>query len=319
MDGNSLTDGERQDARDDARTTGQKWRRWWMRAPERVRRYGMSAFGCAVVAAVYAWEARNATLGFVQEFDPGLFWAIVGAMGASGASLLCWRWAMESFRAVPKSPDKIFPAVLALIMALLATAILLYGVWSNFAADGVRRDIHADEHKVERESLAKDMRALEGDIRSLPSTIEIGLEADRESLRKVQNLGRQWELPKLDNNAGGDCDTDLKPYPRSLCNQAADLRGDIATAEASITQRASLQKQLDEKRVKLDKIGPVQGTEEYDVLAQAMKQEGNKHVIQGIAKAILSLAFLLLAMFLFDRVLEGRGKKPPEAVQPVGG
>lgn len=301
-------DGQRMDMRQRERTMTQKARRFIAALPDRVRRHGIKVLSFAAWAAVFGWESRNGANGFQQEFNPGIGWAIVGALGLSATSNLSWFWAMRDMRLIAKSPDKVFSALGSFVVSMLATAGLLYGVWSNFAADGIRRGDESEDQKARRGSIVKDMRSLEADLRLLPQTIDLGLAADRESLKKVQNIARQWDLPKLDNNPGGDCDADLKTYPRSLCNQAADLRSDIANAESSIAKRDVINAAWAKKDAELKTMdaAKVRGVEQYDQISETTGW--NRNLIQSIVKLALSFVFLLLGMYLFERTFQGQGR-----------
>jgi hypothetical protein len=291
-------------------TVGQRLTRWFRALPRRVREYGPEVIGWAAVIGVFVWEARNSTLGFEQMWRPGLLWAAIGGICTSLAAIFIVRLMMERFRAMgteEKGAEGNF--ALAMLYGLLAAGaalVVLFGVWSNLAADSVRRGNHEIESAGERSEIIKGIRSLQGDLRALPETIDIGLEADRESLRKVENIGRQWELPKLDNNPGGDCDADLKPYPRSLCNQAADLRSDIDTAEKAIVKRAEIQAKLETEQAKLVDQVDSEGVEHLQEMAALFGDESQWKMVGSIATLICSAILLIIAAFLTDVMLERR-------------
>jgi len=289
------------DGRNEYRTFGQKWRRWWGALPRRVRTYGTDVIGWAAVLGVFIWESRNATLGFQQLWHPGLPLAALGGVGTSLAAIFLTRLMMESFRA-----GHFYKGCLNAALALGAACVVLLGVWSNLAADSIRRGAHQIEATGDRDAIIKQIRSLEGDLRALPETIDIGLEADRESLRKVENIGRQWDLPKLDNNPGGDCDADLKIYPRSLCNQAADLRSDISTAEKAIAKRAEIQARLDAEREKIVDQVDSEGVEHLQEMAALMGDETKWKFWGSIATLIASAILLFIAAFVNDTMMERR-------------
>ncbi len=304
MGGLSMDDAERLSARNEGRTLGQKLRRWFDALPSRTRKYGQTVLSSAAVFAVYSWETRNGTLGFEQEFRAGIGWSLVAAMGCSLTSLLSWRWAMESFRDIPKDPQKIFAGGMALIIAILSTAALLFGVWSSFASEGVRRLNASTEVSDQRKAIQKDITSLENEARGIPQSVEVGLDADRLALQNTETLGRQWDLPKLDSSAGGDCDADLKPFQRTLCIKAADLRADIKTAENMIALRASLLAQASAKKDELLALNPVEGSEQYQQVSEMSGGKLNAEQAQAFGKLGLSIAFLLMAMYLFDKTWE---------------
>jgi hypothetical protein len=288
-----LSDAERMSLRQEGNSVGHRLRRWVKALPRRVRTYGPEVMGWSAVIGVFIWEARNATLGFEQMWKPGLA-----------------RVMMEHFRAMgtnEKGREGHFAmAMLTGILAIGTALVVLFGVWSNLAADNIRRGNHQIESADERTSIIKNIRSLEGDLRALPETIDIGLEADRISLAKVENIGRQWELPKLDSNPGGDCDADLKPYPRSLCNQADDLRADIKAAEAAIAKRTDIQTKLDAERAKIVDQVDSEGVEHLQEMAALFGDEGQWKLVGSIATLLVSAILLLVAAFLADLMLERR-------------
>lgn len=305
-----VSEGERMSGRMEGNSFRAKTMRWLKALPRRVRMYGPEVIGWGAVIGVFVWEARNSTLGFEQMWKPGLWWAALGGISTSLAAIFIVRLMMERFRAMgtdEKGREGNFAlAMLYGVLAAAASLVVLFGVWSNLAADNIRRGNHEIETADERTSIIKNIRTLEGDLRSLPETIDIGLESDRESLRKVENIGRQWDLPKLSNDAGGDCDADLKPYPRSLCNQAADLRSDITAAEKAIAKRGEIETKLSEERAKLvDKVDS-EGVEHLQEMASLMGDEGQWKMVGSVATLICSAILLIIAAFLADVMLERR-------------
>lgn len=287
--------------------------RWWKALPRRVRTYGPDILGWAAVIGIFSWEARNSTLGFQQMWRPGIEWAAVGGIATAFACVFLVRTMMESFRAMGEDEKgKEGHFALALLKGGLAAGtfcVLLFGVWSNLAADNIRRGNHQIEAQADRGEVLKNIRAIEGDIRSLPPTIEVGLEADIERLANVENIGRQWDLNKLDSSPGGDCDADLKPMQRSLCNQATDLRADIKTAKDAIKLRAELVLKLDAERAKLVDEVEGEGVEHLQEMASLFGDETQWKAVGNIATLIASAILGLVAAFLADMMMERRQTK----------
>jgi hypothetical protein len=308
--------GARSDALNKSRTWTQRMKRWFDALPRRVRAHGINVAGWSAFIAFFIWESRNTTLGFEQLWSPGIFLAIMAGVGVNFACVFLVRLMMESFRAAVADAKSavlhIFIGILKACLALGMFGVALIGVWSSLAADTVRREVHSVEVTDDREAIRKNIRALEAEVRALPPTLELGLEADREALRNVENIGRQWDLPKLDASAGGDCDRDLKPYPRSLCNQAAELRADIATAEAAVKTRTAIEKKLEaEKKSLADLIegDKTEGVEHLQEMSNLLDNGMDPRTIGSLITLIVSGILMLITAFLGDIMLERRQNK----------
>lgn len=314
-----VSDADRLSMRQEGSSVPARLKRWWKALPRRVRTYGPEVMGWAAVIGIFLWEARNATLGFQQMWRPGILWAAVGGISASFGCVFLVRTMMESFRAMGEDEKhKEGHFALALLKGGLAAGtfcVVLFGVWSNLAADNIRRGSHQIEAQADRGEVLKNIRAIEGDIRALPPTIEVGLEADKQRLANVESIGRQWDLPKLDSAPGGDCDADLKPTQRSLCNQATDLRADIKTAEEAIKLRAELELKLEVERAKLVDEVEGEGVEHLQEMASMFGDESQWKAVGNIATLIASAILGLVAAFLADMMMERRQQKqqPKEA------
>lgn len=313
-----VSEGDRLSMRNEGTTLGQKWRRWWRELPRRVRSYGPDVCGWAAGLGVFAWEARNATLGFEQLWRPGIIWAGIGAIAVAFAVVFLVHIACEdvgdSFKkevkAEGKAEVKFWSGVGKMVLGVAAFLVLLFGIWSNLAADSIRRGNHQIETSDERTAILKNIRSLEGQVRALPLTLDTGLEADREALQNVLNIGRQWDLPKLDTSPGGDCDQDLKPYPRSLCNQATDLRSDISAAEKAIATRDALNLLLEQERAKLVDEVDSDGVEHLQEMAAMMGEGTEWKMLSNIFTLLASAILGALGAFILHIMIErGQNRK----------
>jgi len=307
-----VNDGDRLSARFESLTMGQKIKRWWEDLPRRVREHGPDVMGWGSVLGIFIWEATNATLGFEQLWHRGFILSMIGAVGVQVVFIWLFREMMEAFRHKDKngeSDPQIAKGAFGIFLVVISGAVLLMGVWSQLAADTIRRGEHQIETKDERAAIIKNIRTLEGDLRSLPETIDIGRDGDMESLRKVENIGRQWDLPKLDNNPGGDCDGDLKPYPRSLCNQAADLRADILAANTAIAKRVEITAKLDAERAKIVDRVDSEGVEHLEQMAGLFGDKDQWELVGSLLTLFASAALLIVAAYANDRMMERRERQ----------
>jgi len=313
---NGIDLGTRSDARNQSRTFSQRLKRWFENLPRRVRNHGVDIAGSAAFAAFFVWESRNTTLGFEQLWAPGILLAIIAGVGVNFACVFLVRIMMESFRAAaePGATNQmghIFFGVLKACLALGMLGVALIGVWSSLAADTVRREVHSVEVTDDREAIRKNIRALEAELRALPPTLEMGLAGDLEALRNIQNIARQYQLPNLDTNPGGDCDADLKPYPRSLCNQATELRADISLAENAVKTRAALEAKLaEEKNLLITTLegDKAKGVEHLDEMAKLMNNGMDATTVGSWITLLVSGILMVITAFLGDILLERRQK-----------
>lgn len=304
-----VSEGERLAVRNEARTLKQKWVRWWKNLPRRARMYGPEVIGWAGVLGVSAWEIRNATLGFQQLWHPGWLWAIIGAVGACFSTIFFTRVAMESFRKMAEDKGREAAFIMGLLYAVMAVgcaAVVLLGVWSNLAADNVRRGNAQIETQGDRTAVISDIRAKEAELRALPETIDLSLQADEATLTNLLTVGKQWGVPNLDSSPGGDCDKDLKWYPRSLCNQAVDLRSSISVAKTAIEKREKIKGELDALRAQVVDDVDSEGVEHLQEMAALFGDETQWKMAGNIATLIASLILLTISAVLADTMLERR-------------
>lgn len=301
----SLTEAERLDDRNQHRTMGQKLKRFFMALPRRIRTYGPDVLGTAGVVGVVIWEWRNATLGFNQLFHPGLLLAIIAGGGACLMAMWFTRLAMEAFRA-----NKTFVGCLYAVLGLMTACVVWVGVWSNLAADSIRRGESKIELRDTRKDAVKDLRALQATLRGMDEPT--GLESDKISLEKTENIGRQWGMKSLSNAAGGDCDADLDNYRRGLCSKASDLRAQIKAEQAVMDERAKIEDQIAAKQELLNVEVESTGAEHFEEMASMF---GNKDDWKGWSNFVImliSVVLLIGAAFGGDILAERRERKPVE-------
>lgn len=292
----------------EGRTLRQRWARFTQLLPARIRTFGNDWLGWIGVLFVFVWEVRNSTLGFVRLFNPGLFLAVVIGAGATMLALYFTRQAMEHGRA-----RRTVQATTSALVALIAAMTILVGVWSNLAVTSIELGGEAQAARANREAVAARIMSLQSELNATAEPL--GVETMRASLEKIETIGRQFNLPDLSSTKGGDCDRDLAAYPRHLCNQASDLRGQLALMDELIARRADLQRQIATEQEKLASAAQAESTAHFEQMAAVLDRDNiTWETIATFVTLFLSMAFLVIAAFGFDTLMERRERRSSVSV-----
>lgn len=293
-------------------TTGQKIRRWIEKqSPVAVF---FAALQLVALIAFTLFEAHNSGRGWIMITNGAAPWFLAYSLGVGMTIgyLSFHRKAAEELRAGRK--DK---GGQAAIVAVICTALALFGVFSNVASKTSVSASAATENNTDRAILLAEIRQLEAEVtpESVAQT-EALADVTRRQIGSKEAEAIGWGL-----KAGAtieECANDLRPRQRQLCNtlngsdNSMGLRNELTLHESALDGYRSKSERLEAMRAEVKGMKVEEGAAHWDAMSKITSGAASPDMFRIWGTFLASLGILFILGFGWDSFLEKREEETEE-------